>query len=762
MSSRTTNLNLEKPANTDYVDVDVINSNSDKIDTFAGQVLNGDYVQDSNYVHTDNNFTSTLKNKLDGVEANANNYSLPTASTGTLGGVKVDGSTITIDSNGIISSTGSGGGGTTVIANPSGTATAALEKLQVGQIIYSSGGTTVIGNPSGTPTADLETIQIGNSVFKIPEASLYTPTGLSYTVTMEAVASRTQFDCFLTEYEDGTQTAQNDYSFSKMAAGISEVTVGKVKLQNASGNIQVIALADMLQYNGNIFNTNDVIATILLPSTNVPAVSMTMEEVEFPIEWNQIQQSGAKIAEIIINGNTTDVYAPTGGGSGSTVEWTQITQSGTKIAEIEIDGVSTDIYAPTSGGASALNDLSDVNINYGTLGSLNVLQYDAAYAKWVNAEIPRNLANQGDVALSSPTNGQVLTFNSTTNKWENANGGGGSQEITPISTTDYANLTPQQKSNGQVYLVSPPAYTSPDYTASNWQFASEYSSAYTASIDDGKLVFKIISGSGDYNSYASAMYKTAIDLTNIDHITMVANITYIGSPREIQIGVVDTLPSGSTYNPTFSSYETLTEDSWTLPIDKTIELDTSALSGTYYFGIKTRGKTEFTAESILFYLDNSNNPNEIYHMNNKFSQYPTSSSGHTILNDSGTALSQENNLQFKGVYSHDDSTNGKTIVEITRSMTLAQYQALSADEKKGVIAVTDDSPEPYYTDVVGTLAAGSTSITLSDASITTNSTIDLYTDTYGVNPSSISVSTGSVTLTFSAQQTAVNVKVRVS
>lgn len=215
MSSRTTNLNLEKPANTDYVDVDVINSNSDKIDTFAGQVLNGDYVQDSNYVHTDNNFTSTLKNKLDGVEANANNYSLPTASTGTLGGVKVDGSTITIDSNGIISSTGGGGGGTTVIANPSGTPTEALEKLQVGQTIYSSGGTTVIGNPSGTATADLDKIQIGNNVYNIPIGSivegnptLFVPNGTTYTVSITRNGN-SGASISTIQYVNGTQTSSS-------------------------------------------------------------------------------------------------------------------------------------------------------------------------------------------------------------------------------------------------------------------------------------------------------------------------------------------------------------------------------------------------------------------------------------------------------------------------------------------------------------------------------------------------------------------------
>lgn len=50
---------------------------------------------------TDNNFTNALKTKLDGIEASANNYALPTASASTLGGVKI-GSGISI-SSGVIS-----------------------------------------------------------------------------------------------------------------------------------------------------------------------------------------------------------------------------------------------------------------------------------------------------------------------------------------------------------------------------------------------------------------------------------------------------------------------------------------------------------------------------------------------------------------------------------------------------------------------------------------------------------------------------------
>lgn len=66
-----------------------------------------------------------------------------------------------------------------------------------------------------------------------------------------------------------------------------------------------------------------------------------------------------------------------------------------------------------------------------------------------------------------------------------------------------------------------------------------------------------------------------------------------------------------------------------------------------------------------------------------------------------------------------------------------------------------------FTEVTGTLLAGATSLTLSDASITLSSTLDFFTDVYGVSPSDVVVSTGSVVLTFEAQASDVSVKVRV-
>lgn len=60
--------------------------------------------------------------------------------------------------------------------------------------------------------------------------------------------------------------------------------------------------------------------------------------------------------------------------------------------------------------------------------------------------------------------------------------------------------------------------------------------------------------------------------------------------------------------------------------------------------------------------------------------------------------------------------------------------------------------------LTGTLTAGSTSITISDSSITASSLIDVYNDA-GVGWESITATTGSVTITFEAQSADMAVEV---
>lgn len=95
------------------------------------------------------------------------------------------------------------------------------------------------------------------------------------------------------------------------------------------------------------------------------------------------------------------------------------------------------------------------------------------------------------------------------------------------------------------------------------------------------------------------------------------------------------------------------------------------------------------------------------------------------------------------------ANNGTTSTAGTKALDAAYGKTLN------------DTKEDAPTELTSTLSVGSTSVTFSNAAITTSSLIDIYTDTYGVNPTAVSVSTGSATLTFTAQGSAVSVKILV-
>lgn len=88
-----------------------------------------------------------------------------------------------------------------------------------------------------------------------------------------------------------------------------------------------------------------------------------------------------------------------------------------------------------SGGATSLADLVDTAISNPSNGQ--VLKYDSTSGKWINGTITpgsTTLAALTDTSISSPTNGQVLKYNSTSGKWENANeSGGGGGTVTSVT-----------------------------------------------------------------------------------------------------------------------------------------------------------------------------------------------------------------------------------------------------------------------------------------------------------------------------------------
>lgn len=113
----------------------------------------------------------------------------------------------------------------------------------------------------------------------------------------------------------------------------------------------------------------------------------------------------------------------------------------------------------------------------------------------------------------------------------------------------------------------------------------------------------------------------------------------------------------------------------------------------------------------------------------------------------------KNHMMFGRIYLNDA---GQTVVQT------AKVTANWLDPTGRMDVAWDEHIVPMTKEVSGTLTAGSTSLTLSDAAITTSSTLQFFTDIFGVAPTAATVSTGSVTLTFEAQASNMTVKVRVS
>lgn len=129
-----------------------------------------------------------------------------------------------------------------------------------------------------------------------------------------------------------------------------------------------------------------------------------------------------------------------------------------------------------------------------------------------------------------------------------------------------------------------------------------------------------------------------------------------------------------------------------------------------------------------------------------------------IANPSGTATDDLVKLQVANtIYGIESGTTVVANPSGTASGDLNSIQIGST-----IYDILTGGGGGSWTDVTGTLTAGQTTLTLTNSAITTDSTLDFYTDTFGVNPTDVTVTTGSVTLTFEEQADDIEVKVRVS
>jgi hypothetical protein len=116
-------------------------------------------------------------------------------------------------------------------------------------------------------------------------------------------------------------------------------------------------------------------------------------------------------------------------------------------------------------------------------------------------------------------------------------------------------------------------------------------------------------------------------------------------------------------------------------------------------------------------------------------------------------------LAYRLTSSHETDLEGQTLSLVTREGTNWFWTNCGniTECKLDNIKVPGDTKI-----ITGTLEAGQTTLALQDAAITDDAMYDLYTDTYGVNPTAVSVESGVITLTFEVQSSDVGVKIKVS
>lgn len=150
------------------------------------------------------------------------------------------------------------------------------------------------------------------------------------------------------------------------------------------------------------------------------------------------------------------IYACTTEGDASTALW---------VYKMTLSG---------GGGATVLSDLTDVTI--AMLANGQILQYDSTSNKWKNVNMPAltaAISTLTDVNLTDLADGQILQYNGVSGKWENAT-------ISPGGATSLAALTDvalTSLQDGQMLIY--------DSTAGKWKNANFNTSNYLSVQQNG-------------------------------------------------------------------------------------------------------------------------------------------------------------------------------------------------------------------------------------------------------------------------------------
>ena len=176
-------------------------------------------------------------------------------------------------------------------------------------------------------------------------------------------------------------------------------------------------------------------------------------------------------------------------------------------------------------------------------------------------------------------------------------------------------------------------------------------------------------------------------------------------------------------------------------------------SNTLASGTGSHAEGDNTTASGSFSHADGQNTNANHKSQNVFGEYN--------IADNSTAQDTErgNFVEIVGNGTADNARSNARTLDWSGNEVLAGDLTIN-----GTVSLT--SKLSAYDSIIGnslsaTLTAGQTSVTIQDASITSGSILSVFTDVYGLQPTLVSATTGSVTLTFNEQGVDIHIIVEV-
>ena len=378
--------------------------------------------------------------------------------------------------------------GTEVIPNPVEPATGTLTKIQIDDTVYNIAGS---GGGGGPSRVDLLYINSGTTFDNITLLQAYTNYDIiCFTVMTDLAENDEKTSTFFGKDQlqvndyirlHGSTTTSNwlkyqiesTTGFSKVATATSEYvsTVYGIKL---GGGSQVSVTPE--------YSTGTLLATVSIDNDDIEIYAAP--EYELPIAGASTL-GGVKVGSGLSIDSSTGVLSATGGGAtelddltdvsiddqtlanGQVLKyngtnWVNAADSGGTITDVEVDGTSV-----VSSGVASINTMTGAGAS--AAGSKGLVPAPASgdNEKFLRGDGTWQTVSGGSAAVSTLTdvdltnlsNGQILKYNTSTNKWENANeSGGGSSTLAGLSDVTLTSIVDGQilqYSNGDWVNVTP-------------------------------------------------------------------------------------------------------------------------------------------------------------------------------------------------------------------------------------------------------------------------------------------------------------------